>query len=253
MKQMIFVQARMGSTRLPGKVLKPLAGKPQVQHMLERLGEYTGSGSVIVVTSTESADDAIEQFCAEQEVKCFRGSEQDVLDRFYQCAVAHGASDDTVIVRVTADCPLHHEEVVRFAIDQMQRHELDYFSNSFAPHYEDGCDAEVFTFAALSTAWKHAKLESQREHVTPFIKDSGLFLCGYKKFDSRYRYKLSVDTPEDHTSVENIFSSFDPKHRFTIGEVLDLLERNPSLIEANKNSIINAGYAKSLANDKEVK
>lgn len=252
MKQLIFVQARMGSTRLPGKVLKSLAGKPQLQHLLERLGEFTGSGSVVVVTSTETADDAIEQFCAEQEVKCFRGSEQDVLDRFYKAALANNASDETVIVRVTADCPLHHEEVVRFAIDQMQRHELDYFSNSFAPHYEDGCDTEVFTFAALRTAWTQANLASQREHVTPFIKDSGLFLCGYKKFDTRYRFKLSIDTPEDHAAVGNIFKSFDAKKRFTIGDVIDLLEKQPSLIEANKNSVINEGYAKSLANDREV-
>lgn len=253
MKHFVFIQARMGSSRLPGKVLKPLAGKPQLQHMIERLGEFSGDGNLVVVTTTEPADDAIVDFCREQEVKCFRGSESDVLDRFYRAAQSFGATPETVIVRVTADCPLHHEEVVRFALEQLERHELDYFSNSFAPLYEDGCDTEAFTFSVLETAWKQAKLESQREHVTPFIKDSGLFLCGYKKFHPDYRFKLSVDTPEDHEAVQNIFKQFKPGYRFTISEMVELIKKQPSLLEANKKSIINEGYARSLANDKEVK
>lgn len=253
MSTFILIQARMGSSRLPGKVLKPLAGKPQLQHLFDRLGRYTGAGQVLVVTSDLPGDDAIEQFCAEQEVNCFRGSEQDVLDRYYKAAKSVGALPDTTIVRVTADCPLHHEDVVRFAIDAFERHELDYFSNSFAPHYEDGCDTEVFRFDALERAWKEARLQSQREHVTPFIKDSGLFLCGYKKYDPRYTFKLSVDTPEDHTAVENIFKAFAPKTDFTIPAVVDLLLAHPELIAANKDSVINAGYAKSLREDKEIK
>ncbi|HEU4719440.1 MAG TPA: NTP transferase domain-containing protein, partial [Bacteroidia bacterium] len=105
MKRLIFIQARMGSTRLPGKVLKPLAGKPQLQHLVDRLGKYSGAGEVVVVTSDLPADDAIEKFCGEQEVKCFRGSEWDVLDRFYAAAKAFHAAPGTVIVRITADCP----------------------------------------------------------------------------------------------------------------------------------------------------
>lgn len=253
MKLLIFVQARLGSTRLPGKVLKPLAGKPQLQHLFDRLGKFTGGGNLVVVTSDLPIDDAIESYCAEQEVGCFRGSEEDVLDRFYRAALAHNATPETVIVRVTADCPLHHEEVVRFAIDQFERHELDYFSNSFAPFYEDGCDTEVFRFSALQQAHQLANLASQREHVTPFIKDSGLFLCGYKKFNADYKFKLSVDTLEDHTTVESIFHALAPSYDFSINTIVDLLRSNPQILEANKNSVINAGYAKSLANDKEVK
>ena len=158
-----------------------------------------------------------------------------------------------MIFRVTADCPLHHEDVVRFAVDHLQRHELDYFSNSFAPHYEDGCDTEVFLFGALEQAWKEAKLESQREHVTPYLKDSGKFLCGYKKFNPDYKFKLSVDTPEDHAAVEGIFRRFTNGNLFSVNEVVALLHREPQLLDANRNSVINAGYAKSLANDKEVK
>lgn len=249
----VFIQARMGSSRLPGKVLKPLAGKPQLQHLLERLGEFTGGGHVTVLTSDKPEDDAIAAFCEDQEVMCFRGSESDVLDRFYQAARKRGASGKDAIVRVTADCPLHHADVIRFSIDQFERHELDYFSNSFAPHYEDGCDTEIFTFDALETAWKHADMESQREHVTPFIKDSGRFLCGYKKYNTDYKFKLSVDTPSDHAVVESVFQHFSNRKDFTINEVVELLLGNPALLEGNSGSVINAGYAKSLENDKKVK
>ncbi len=252
MRPFIFIQARMGSTRLPGKVLKPLAGKPQLEQLIERLGSYTARGYVTIVTSTQPADDAIEAYCRANQLNAFRGSENDVLERFYLAAVKEGATAGDIIVRITADCPLHHKDVVKFALDEFTAHTLDYFSNSFAPHYEDGCDTEVFRFSALERAHKEAKLLSQREHVTPYIKDSGLFLCGYKKYDPRYTFKLSVDTPEDHQAVENVFSAFAPRTDFSIHEVVELLEKDPGLIAANKESVINAGYLKSLQNDKEV-
>lgn len=249
----LFIQARMGSTRLPGKVLKPLAGKLQLQHLIDRLGSFSKNGNVTVVTSDLPADQAIEDFCVKNKLNCFRGSENDVLDRFYQAALQLGANDNDAIVRVTADCPLHHEDVVKFALREFETHTLDYFSNSFAPHYEDGCDTEVFRFSALKIAHEKAKLLSQREHVTPFIKDSGIFLCGYKKYNPAYHFKLSVDTIEDHAAVDNIFNAFAPRTDFSIDEVVKLLQQKPELIAVNSASVINAGYAKSLQNDKEIK
>ncbi len=252
MKSYIFIQARMGSTRLPGKVLKPLAGKSQLKHLVDRLGKYKTEGNITVVTSDLSADDAIENFCKMNSINCFRGSELDVLDRFYRAGLAINALADDCIVRVTADCPLHHEEVITFAVNEFQKLNVDYFSNSFPPDYEDGCDTEVFLFSALEMAHRNAKLVSQREHVTPYIKDSGLFHCAYKKFNADYKYKLSVDTIEDHAAVDNIFNAFAPNTNFTISEVVQLLNSKPELLLVNKNSIINAGYAKSLKNDKEI-
>lgn len=246
----ILLQARMGSTRLPGKVLKPLAGKPQLQHIIDRLGTF--AANIIVATSDLPGDDAIETFCVNNSLKFFRGSENDVLDRFYQAALKFNAKDNDILVRITADCPLHHAEVVQFALNEFEQHSLDYFSNSFAPLFEDGCDAEVFRFATLKKAHEAAKLLSQREHVTPYIKDSGLFLCGYKKFNADYHFKLSVDTPEDHAAVEEIFKTFAPRTDFLIHEIVKLVSEKPGLLAVNKNSVINAGYIKSLENDKEV-
>ena len=249
----IFVQARLGSSRLPGKVLMDIAGKPLLRHLVERLGSFTARGQVTIVTSDEPGDDLLAAFCKEEDIACFRGSEQDVLDRYYKAAVAAGVNENDIIVRITADCPLHHKDVVKFALNEFETHNLDYFSNSFAPIYEDGCDTEVFSLHALETAHRKAKLASQREHVTPFIKDSGIFTCGYRKYNPDYTFKLSVDTPEDHAAVENIFNAFGNRSDFTINEVVELIKKQPSLIDANRSSVINAGYAKSLANDKEVK
>ena len=247
----IFIQARMGSTRLPGKVLKPLAGKSQLQHLVDRLGNYRKD--ITIVTSGLPADKPIEEFCALNKINCFRGSETDVLDRFYRAALNAGVKENDAIVRLTADCPLHHEDVIKFALEEFEKHNLDYFSNSFSPVYEDGCDTEVFRFRVLAVAQREARLASQHEHVTPFIKDSGIFLCGYKKYDPRFHFKLSVDTIEDHATVDNIFAAFSPRTDFTVHEIVDLLEKNAERILVNKKSVINSGYAKSLENDKEIK
>jgi spore coat polysaccharide biosynthesis protein SpsF (cytidylyltransferase family) len=249
---LILIQARMGSTRLPGKVLNTLAGKPQLEHLIERLGSFTARGEVTIVTSDQPADDAIEEFCKSHDLDVFRGSESDVLDRYYKAAMKAGAGNDDIIVRITADCPLHHKDVVKFAIAEFEKHSLDYFSNSFAPFYEDGCDTEVFRFSTLKKAHAEAKLLSQREHVTPYIKDSGLFLCGYKKYHPDYKFKLSVDTPDDHEAVENVFKAFAPETDFSVDRIVELLLKQPGLISANKESVINAGYQKSLQNDKEI-
>ncbi|MFN0200838.1 MAG: cytidylyltransferase domain-containing protein [Bacteroidia bacterium] len=248
----IFIQARLGSTRLPGKVLKDMAGKPQLLQMVNRLKNINLAHRIVVVTSDLEIDNPIEAFCKEHKLLCGRGSEGDVLDRFYQAAKQLHLTENDIIVRVTADCPLHNGEVIDFAIGLFERHQLDYFSNSFAPHYEDGCDTEVFRFKTLEIAAKNAKLLSQREHVTPYIKDAGIFVCGYKKFHPDFQFKLSVDTPEDHAAVSGIFQHFAPRTNFSIHEIVELVKANPALLDSNKDSVINAGYAKSLAEDKEI-
>jgi spore coat polysaccharide biosynthesis protein SpsF (cytidylyltransferase family) len=252
MKTIVLLQARMGSTRLPGKVLKKLAGKSILEHLIDRLRPSAHITQLVVATTTESADDAIAQFCQEKNVSCYRGSEWDVLDRFYQAALPYQPDH---VVRLTADCPLNNYEVVDFVVSAFLKSGCDYFSNSNnEPNFlEDGFDVEVFSFRALEIAWKEATLLSEREHVTPFIKNSGKFSCGWEKFDPRYTHKLSVDSPDDFAAVERIFEYFADQPDFNLHHVVDLLKQQPEILQLNASSEINSGYKKSLNEDKHVR
>lgn len=248
---LLIIQARMGSSRLPGKVLKTIKGLPLLEIQNQRIKASKLVDKIIIATTTNKEDDAIEGFCQEKNMLCFRGSDWDVLDRYYQAAKNH---HPTNVIRVTSDCPLHHHSVIDFVIHEYLNSGKDYFSNSnHEPEYlEDGFDVEVFSFKALETAWAEAKLLSQREHVTPYIKNSGKFSCDWKKFNKDYHYKLSVDSQDDFNAVEAIFNSFDTVTDFGMNEVLELIKSKPEILNLNKESIINAGYIKSINNDKHV-
>lgn len=249
--RVVIIQARMGSTRLPGKVLKTIKNYPLLRLQQERIRNSSFVDKFIIATTTNPEDDAIAEFCEENDYEFSRGSDWDVLDRFYQAANLY--SPDTII-RLTADCPLHHHEVIDFVISEYLKSGKDYFSNSnHEPDFlEDGFDVEVFSFEALKTAWKEAKMLSEREHVTPYIKNSGKFSCGWKKFNPEYQYKLSVDTADDFKMAEAIFESFPDIRNFGLNEVVELLKKKPEILEINKSSKINSGYFKSLENDKEI-
>jgi spore coat polysaccharide biosynthesis protein SpsF (cytidylyltransferase family) len=249
--KLVIIQARMGSTRLPGKVLKQIKGHALLEIQQLRIRPSRLVDKIVIATTTNSEDDAIEKFCMEKGIEYSRGNDWDVLDRYYQ--VAKKYNPDTII-RLTSDCPLHHHTVVDFVIGEYINSGKEYFSNSNnEPDFlEDGFDVEVFSFKALETAWNNAKLLSEREHVTPFIKNSGTFSCGWKKFNKDYHFKLSVDSENDFKAVEYIFNSFDSLTDFGMKEVFDLLELKPEILELNKESTINSGYHKSIQNDKKI-
>ena len=184
-------------------------------------------------------------------IQCFRGSDWDVLDRFYQVACKYNPK---TVIRVTADCPLHHAEVIDFAISRFNELDVDYFSNSnHEPDFlEDGIDVEVFSYESLVAAWNDAKLLSEREHVTPFIKNSGNFTCHWQKFNAQYSFKLSVDTQEDFEMVQEIISQSGNNAQITIPQICQLITACPEILEINKSSIINSGYKKSLENDRKI-
>ena len=248
---LLIIQARMGSTRLPGKVLKTIRGYSLLELQQIRIKQCKLVNEIIIATTTLKEDDAIEGFCTERNIKFYRGSDWDVLDRYYNAAKKYNPK---TIIRITSDCPLHHHTVIDFVVNEYLKSGKDYFSNSNnEPDFlEDGFDVEVFSFKALETAWKEAKLLSEREHVTPYIKQSGRFTCGWKKFNTEYHYKLSVDSQEDFNAVEKIFDSFNSIADFGMNDILQLLKNKPEILELNKGSIINSGYHKSLKNDKEV-
>jgi spore coat polysaccharide biosynthesis protein SpsF (cytidylyltransferase family) len=249
---LIIIQARMGSSRLPGKVLRPIKGMSLLEIQQLRINGSRYAHKSVIATTTNEEDDAIASFCVEKGIAYSRGSDWDVLDRYYQTAKSEHADH---IIRITSDCPLHHHSVIDFVFSNYLETGCDYFSNSNKePDFlEDGFDVEVFSFSALESAWKEARLLSEREHVTPYIKNSGKFTCAWKKFSEKYHYKLSVDTEADFRTVESIFNAFPSVVDFGMEEVVALLERHPEITDLNKDSVINSGYKKSLDNDRTVK
>ena len=245
-----IVQARVSSTRLPGKVLKPILGRPMLWRQLERLQSSVKIDQLMVATSDQADDQKLVTMCKEIGVACFCGSLNDVLDRFYNAAQSVGAH---TIVRLTGDCPIIDAEVVDSVIEHFQKIECDYASNTNPPTYPDGLDVEVMSFNCLQQAWREAELPSQREHVTPFIHQQPerfkLANCVHHTDLSHLRW--TVDEPEDFEFVTKVFEALYPENpTFTMANVLRLLEDHPELSSMNAGFERNEGMKKSLVEDK---
>lgn len=247
-----IVQARMGSTRLPGKVLAPVCGRPLLWHLMNRLRVVPTIERLVVATSVEPADDQIAEFCLSSGLECFRGQEQDVLDRFFQAAKYHAAD---VVVRITADCPLIDPEIVDRVVGLQIKGLWDYTSNTIERTFPDGLDVEAFTFEALQRAWHQATLMSEREHVTPYIwKHRELFsIYQYTQSANFADMRWTVDEPEDLEFVSRVFEYFDDGGRlFLMDDVLELIDKQPQLSAINSHFGLNEGYQKSLREDRVV-
>lgn len=247
-----IVQARMGSTRLPGKTLADLAGEPMLARVVARARRIPGLQQVIVATTEQPADAAILRFAADRGLPVHAGSEDDVLDRFYQTARRYGVS---VIVRVTPDCPLLDPGVAGRVLARFLevRGTLDYVSNTQPPTFPDGLDTEVVTFAALERAWREARLASEREHVTPYIwKQPDTFrVANVTHEPDLSALRWTVDEPADLEFVRAVY-----RHLGGTGEtagmddVLELLQRHPELEAINRSTARNEGYARSVRADR---
>ncbi len=236
----VIIQARMSSTRLPGKVLMPVMGKPLLGHMVERVRPATSVDELVVATSTEASDDPIARWCGDHGVKVVRGSLSDVLARYYFGVLSLHPVPQT-IVRLTADCPLHHHAVVDFAVKEFHRRKVDYFSNSYPPDFEDGFDVEVFSFPALEVAYRGASATDEREHVTPYIRKSSQFTREFARYCEGYRFKLSVDSPRDFAVVRAIVEGLCPGDPlFTMHDIMEFLKQNPDVLET-RNEINETG------------
>lgn len=249
-----IIQARMGSTRLPGKILKPILGEPLLARMLERVRRAKKLDTVVVATTDKPEDDAIAQIAKNAGVKVFRGSENDVLDRFYKAAKEARAD---VVIRLTGDCPLMDPGVIDLVVAHFEagQHAFDY--SSTPRNYPEGLDTEIFTFVALEEAARRATLPSEREHVSPYIKNHlERFTCaswqeGSGDYSSMH---WSVDTQADFDFVTKIFEQLYPANpSFSKDDVLSLLTRRPELLEIHKGGTGYEGLAKSLKEDEEFK
>jgi spore coat polysaccharide biosynthesis protein SpsF (cytidylyltransferase family) len=246
-----IIQARMGSTRLPGKILKPLLSTPMLARMLERVKRAKKLDAIIVATTDKPEDDATAELAKKYGVKVFRGSEHDVLDRFYRAAREAGAD---IVLRLTGDCPLMDPEVIDRVIAHFQetRGAIDYCGTP--SNYPEGLDIEIFNFSALEEAVRFATLPSEREHVTPYIKNhperftSESWREG-EGDDSGMHW--SVDTQADFDFVTKVYEQLYPANKsFTKDDVLALLVRHPEFLEINKGGTGYEGLAKSLKEDK---
>jgi len=240
-----LIQARMGSSRFPGKVLEDLSGRPMLWHVVDRVRGARRVERVVVATTDRAVDDPIARFCAQENIACFRGDEQDVLDRFYQAARADHAD---VVVRITADCPLIDPEVIDKVVERFQRGDCDYVSNAIRYTYPDGLDTEVFSFAALERAWREAGKPSEREHVTPYLR-TGKFRVANVESEipvSPAQYRWTVDHPADLEFVRKVYAAFSRNGEFGFRAIFDLLKERPDLATIQAETITNEGYYKSL-------
>jgi spore coat polysaccharide biosynthesis protein SpsF len=227
-----IVQARMGSTRLPGKVLMGLGTKTVLARVVNRLRRATRIDEIVIATSDSVADDVIVRECQQLGVSSFRGSEDDVLDRYYQVARACGAG---AIARITCDCPLIDPQLVDETVQIFQHQCADYGSNVFPRTYPRGLDTEVFTVAALEQAWRDAREPCEREHVTPyFYQHPELFkLVSRRGLIDYSQYRWALDTVEDLELLRKIYARFSNQDDFSWGDVIQLMEREPELAEVN--------------------
>jgi len=242
------VQARLGSTRLPGKALMEIAGRAMLSHVIGRALAVPGVDQTVLATTVSPDDDALAKLARREGVPSVRGSVEDVLDRFHSALVEYPADS---VLRVTADCPLLDPEVSGLVVKDYLEHreEADYVSNVQPSTYPDGLDTEVFAAAALERAWREARLPSHREHVTTYIRDerNGFRIRNVAHGEDLSRHRWTVDEPRDLEFVRAVYAALAPDGAriFGMREVLELLRARPGLSAVNAGIERNEGLARS--------
>lgn len=249
----------MGSTRLPGKIMMKVRNKPLLHYVINQTLYSKKIDNVIIATTELSQDDKIVEFIRSYNVKMFRGSEIDVLDRYYQCAKKYNAD---IIVRITSDCPLVDPTLIDNCIIKLKENNFDYFSNihkkegnNWIYHlsgYPLGFAVEVFTLKALCMAWENAKMPSEREHVTLYILNNPmLFKIGNMENTNDYSdIRLAVDHKIDFDLVKIVIEQFPENEIFSLENIVSFLNKNPKLKQMNSHLQLDEGYIKSLKDDK---
>jgi spore coat polysaccharide biosynthesis protein SpsF len=232
----LVLQARVGSTRLPRKVLLDVRGRPVLVHDVDRMSRIEGVDELVVATTHLPEDDAIVECLSDNglDVPVFRGSPEDVLDRFYRAAIARGYD---VIVRVTSDCPLADPRVSALVVRRLLADDLAYCANNMPRTYPHGLDTEALTLATLEAAWREARAPQEREHVTPFVRASPhrFPMANVRCPEDLAHIRLTLDYPEDLALVRAIYDElYEEGSVFHLEDVLELLCRRPELLELNR-------------------
>lgn len=252
------VQARMGSNRFPRKTLAPLHGKPMIQWLLDRLKLSKKISSVLLITSNTSEDDALAEYCEKNKIPCFRGSENNVLERFYKGVMASGVSHENLnLIRITGDCPLFDPFLLDEALETFEHIRMqkacEYYG--YSPDLPDGCDFEIFTFTALNAAFEKATDPMDLEHVTPYIwkRPMEFHIERFSKPGIPKDMRFSVDYPADLKLIEALIDkSLEEKIPFLgVKETCALLKKHPELAAINSEIMKNEGLIKSALKEKE--
>jgi spore coat polysaccharide biosynthesis protein SpsF len=219
-----------------------VCGKPLLWHLIKRLKQSREINEIVVATTVESKDDPISLFCQLEGFVCFRGSEEDVLDRFYKACSLYKPD---YVVRITADCPLIDPGVVDKVILLCRENEADYASNTNPPTFPDGLDAEVFTFPALERSWREAEHKYQMEHVTSFITENPeMFkIVNYSYIEDLSSWRLTLDEPEDFQVIKKVYEAlYSPEKLFDLHDIVSYLKKNPGLLKINSEFLRNENY-----------
>ena len=238
----------MGSSRLPNKVLMKVNGEQTVlEHVIKQLSFCKSISKIIVATTNLKQDDVIEELVKKLEIDVFRGDSSDVLDRYYQCAKKFNLDN---IVRITSDCPLIDPEIVDKVIRKYEIEKFDYVTNTLIRTFPIGLDAEIFSFDVLEKTWKNAILPSEREHVTPFIRNKKMdFSVGNIEHEEDLsKIRVGLDRKEDYELIKIIVNDFEKRPIF-LQDIIKLFENKPELMRINEHIQHDEGMKKSLELD----
>ena len=239
-----IIQARLGSTRLPGKVLMNLNGKPLIQRIISRLHYCKQIYNIILATTTNPIDDKLVDWCKKNDIPCFRGDENNVLKRYFDAATAYNAD---IIVRITADDPFKDPKIIDSVIDLLKNNKLDFAFNNSPPSFPEGLDTEVFTYLALKQAYEANTTDFEKEHVTQyFYHNPGKFKMKNFAYEEDISFmRLTVDTKQDFDLAEKIYEDLSPEGQmFYLSDIISLFKKKPYLLELNKGVKRSAMYEK---------
>jgi spore coat polysaccharide biosynthesis protein SpsF len=230
----IIIQARMTSSRLPGKVLLPLCGSSVLQVMLERLSVLPYQ--LIIATTNDGTERPIVQLCQKMGISYFQGDTDNVLERYYQAASHFEAQQNDTIVRLTSDCPLISPEVIIATIDYYREHQLDYVGAGVGSGFPRGMDTEVFSFVLLTEAWQNATRDYEKEHVTPYFYQTcadKLAIGHYHNTQDHSKYRLTLDEPADYQAIQTVYEKLNQRLDFSYAELIQVLQRHPFIYNIN--------------------
>lgn len=237
MKIAVIIQARMGSTRLPGKVMKKIKDETVLSHVIERVRKAKTIDEIIIATTTLEQDQSIVNQGLQSNIKVFRGSETDVLSRYYLAAKENNVD---IIIRITSDCPLIDPNIIDELVEHYQNSNYDIVTNAGNDisnrTYPRGLDTEVFSFEMLEAGYENATKDYQREHVTPYIYENAKSIYYYKNAHNFSEYRWTLDTEEDFQLIKEIYDVlYHGEHSFYMEDIIRLFKERPELYEINKN------------------